>query len=84
MLFLMCLSSTRRSRLRSATMISMICRRRATRSASSWVASSASGLRLGRLDEAGDHPSVDRIGLGALAYRLGEMTRLHGIDDHQQ
>ena len=41
------LTATRFSRLRSATIISMIWRRRATRSASSWVASSASGRKSG-------------------------------------
>jgi hypothetical protein len=35
------------SRLRSATIISMIWRRRTTRSASGWVASSASGRKSG-------------------------------------
>ena len=41
------MTATRFSRLRSATIISMIWRRRATRSASSWVASSASGRKSG-------------------------------------
>ena len=41
------MTATRLSRLRSATIISMIWRRRATRSASSWVASSASGRKSG-------------------------------------
>ena len=64
----------------------MICRRRATRSASSRVASSGSGadLRLGRLDEAGDHRGIDRIGLGALAERLGEGADLRRIDHHHR
>ena len=37
-------------------------------------------LGLGRLDEAGDHARVDRIGLGPLSDRLGEVTRLRRID----
>jgi len=41
-------------------------------------------FRPGRLDEAGDHRRVDRVGLGALADRLGEMAHLRGIDDHQR
>jgi hypothetical protein len=41
-------------------------------------------VRLGRLDEAGDHQGVDRIGLGALADRLGEMTHLRRIDHHNR
>jgi hypothetical protein len=39
---------------------------------------------LGRLDEAGDHRRIDRVGLGALAQRLGEMAHLRGVDDHQR
>jgi hypothetical protein len=41
-------------------------------------------VRLGRLDEAGDHQGVDRIGLGALADRLGEVTHLRRIDHHHR
>ena len=36
----------------------------------------------GRLGEAGDNRSIDRIGLGALSQRLGEGSDLRRIDDH--
>lgn len=36
---------------------------------------------LGRFGKAGDHPGVDRIGLGALAQRLGEGPHLGRVDD---
>ena len=39
-------------------------------------------LRLGRLGEVGDHRRIDRIGLGALAERLGEGAHLGRIDHH--
>jgi hypothetical protein len=68
--------------LRSATIISMICLRRATRSAR--FVGERPHVRLGRLDEADDHARVDRIGLGALADRLGEMAHLRRIDDHHR
>ena len=41
--------------------------------------------RLGRRDEVGDHAGIQRIGLGALAQRLGEGAHLGRIDhDHRQ
>ena len=42
-------------------------------------------LGLGRLGEVGDHGGIDRVGLGALAKRLGEGADLGRIDDdHRQ
>ena len=72
------------SRCRSAPIMSMIWRRRATRSASSRVASSGRGRSSGLVacGEVGDHGGIDRVGLGALAERLGEVAHLRRIDDH--
>ena len=77
---------TRRARWLSAAIISTIWRRRATRSASSRVISSGScaQLRLGRLGKMRDHRGIDRIGLGALAERLGEGAHLRRIDHHHR
>ena len=78
--------SARRSRWRSATIISTIWRRRATRSARSRVVSSGNGAapRLGGLDKMGDDGGVDRIGLGPLAQRLGKGAHLRRIDHHDR
>ena len=41
-------------------------------------------LGLRRRDETGDHRGIDRIGLGALADRLGEGAHLRRIDHHHR
>jgi hypothetical protein len=41
-------------------------------------------LRFGRLGEMRDHCSVDRIGLGPFAERVGKSPHLRRIDDHHR
>ena len=87
MLFCKRLSVRRRSRWPSAAIISTICRRRATRSASSrvvWSSGNGTRLRLGGFDKVSNHGSVDRIGLGPLAERLSEGPHLRRIDHYDR